>query len=114
MNLTPYINKQNVETVQDLIKQKNNGLPFTVSNQATADIKTDIDSWPYNRYYRGIPSFSNPVIMEREAGFRQLDNNCYKPITVLKPRIEPDITFTPPCTTILPSHKDIYSQFEMR
>ena len=115
-NLTPEINQQSAETVRALVKQKMSGAPFTVSNGAVSKVITDMDciSAVYPRFWRGIPEFTSPVIFEREAGYRPLNSDCYKPFGWVERPPPPDSWFSPPCATVTPAYSNIYSQWEQR
>jgi hypothetical protein len=36
--------------------------------------ETDFDNFPYNRFFRGVFNNPNPVIYDRKAGYRVLEN----------------------------------------
>ena len=65
-------------------------------------VLTDYDTFPYPRYWRGISESYNPIVSEREAGWRPRMDSCYK----IKPFIEevspPNICFQSSCSTIYP------------
>lgn len=68
------------------------------------DIKhvvTDIDHFPYTRFYRGVYNDSHPHIWQREAGYHRLYNDNYKEhlLYIVKPHQSPTQI---PCSTILP------------
>ena len=113
-NLTPFINRVNCELVHDMIEEKKRNLPFTVSNNIVSYIQTDMDNYPYNRFYRGVPYFYNPVIFEREAGFREVHNECYRPLPCPYPSLTPDVKFTSSCTAVLKDNKVISENLSMR
>ena len=110
------INEHSAEFIKQMIMRKNSSEPMTVSNTAVQNVITDMDqdSVRYNRRFRGVYTSSEPVIFEREAGWREPNNSCYKVQKCFGKSIEPDIVFSVPCTTILPNHADIYSQYQFR
>lgn len=67
-------------------------------------VKTDMDIFPYNRYFRGMVDCPNPRIFDREAGHRRWDmqNYAYQfhPEIITPRRFEG--CFQIPCSTILP------------
>lgn len=66
-------------------------------------VQTDIDNWPYNRFFRGSPSSDEPIIWEREAGFQEIKPQ--KPIQSIFSFQKEQISspcFQIPCSTTLP------------
>jgi hypothetical protein len=49
-------------------------------------VVNDMDHHPYTRCFRGVYYSSEPIVMEREAGWRPLHNKCYNPGMVVKKR----------------------------
>lgn len=78
MELTPLMNESNVGTVRTLISRKISHIPYYATEQQAMSTFTDQDHFPYTRYYRGIAESSVPIVMEREAGWRPLNNQCYR------------------------------------
>ena len=77
--LTPLINQQNVESVRNMIAHKKNYCqPYYSSSSNVLNIITDQDHFPYTRYFRGVSYFPEPIVFEREAGWREVRNSCYK------------------------------------
>ena len=105
-NLTPYLNKNNVEYVKSLVALKSGSNPTIVPMSSAMNVITDMDVHPYPRYFRGVAGHDTPVIMELEAGFRTRNDNCYKPI--YKPKKEEPIgtIWQPTCTCITPANPD--------
>lgn len=99
-DLTPKINEFNIENVRKNIKVKMAPAPFYGTMNVTAI--TDMDSFPYMRFYRGVPGFSDPVVMEREAGWRPIRNNCYAYAPASAEPIKPKVCFETACSTLLP------------
>lgn len=60
--------------ISQMIKAKNSTVPFwgTVGDLAL----TDMDHFPYTRFYRGEINSSEPVVIDREAGWHPR-RNCY-------------------------------------
>lgn len=102
-NLTDQLNRQNISSVRRQIHMKQSDEPFfgTINN-AQSEI-TDMDNFPYNRFYRGVYNSSDPVVMEREAGFRPVINSCYSKTECPKPSPPyPNHCFQSSCSTIFP------------
>jgi len=69
-------------------------------------ITTDMDNFPYNRFYRGLTTCTEPRIFDREAGHRPLRQELYRP-AVQEPVPPPfQGCFQIPCSTILPCTPD--------
>lgn len=112
-NLTPYINEMNCEMVKEMIQLKKGDKPLTVSKAAVGFVQTDMDNFPYNRFYRGVYNFYDPVIFEREAGFRPVLNGCYQPLPCPYPTLDPDVNFSPPCTSVTKTNKIVSENLGM-
>ena len=91
-----------MDYIQNCIMLKNiPGRPYNSYAHDVTNVVTDMDHFPYTRFYRGIYNDTNPHIWEREAGFRQLENVKYIPnvkYIVSYPNIPTQI----PCSTIIP------------
>ena len=102
---TKTITDNNIDFVRAQIERKNNlNTPAYATYCSVSQCITDMDNFPYNRFYRGVTTSSEPIIMEREAGFREVKNYAYYP-NILKGEdksTEPYVCFQPPCTTIYP------------
>jgi hypothetical protein len=67
----------NIKVIKDQINKKMSPYPYTISKNVINDVVTDMDHHPYTRWYRGVYYSSEPMVMEREAGWRPIKNNCY-------------------------------------
>jgi len=76
-NLTPEFNTQNVNYIRKQIEQKTSDRPYFANNNTVTHTVTDMDHHPYTRWYRGVYYYPEPIVFEREAGYRRLENNCY-------------------------------------
>lgn len=75
------INNNNVDRVRKMIYEKEfNCKPFYATIGNSESIVTDYDVFPYPRWFRGVYNSDRPVVAEREAGFRQRNDNCYRNI----------------------------------
>lgn len=87
--------------VQQQIKIKNYcPCPYTPYGSAIKNVVTDVDHFPYTRFYRGQYNDTKPHIWEREAGYHRLQNDMYKKTLTYQVH-QPDVPFQIPCTTIL-------------
>ncbi len=98
--------RSNVNIIRDQIEAKVSSQPFFASQNAVNLTVTDMDTFPYPRFYRGIYQTTKPVILEREAGWRQRHDMCYQPIRN-DPLEIPRYCWQVPCSTVFPCHKAI-------
>jgi len=96
------MDQHNRQYIASQIHLKNqSGIPYIVYANDIKQIKTDVDHFPYTRFYRGQFNDSNPHIWEREAGYHPLENDRY--IHTNKYIVYPHQSPTQiPCSTILP------------
>lgn len=83
------------------IEQKNRCcLPYTAYAQDVRRVVTDVDHFPYTRFYRGEFNDTRPHVWEREAGYHPLQQNAYNPhlLYIRSPHESPTQI---PCTTVL-------------
>lgn len=78
MNGSDIVNDVNVFNVLKQIEIKKQDSPYLATLAQSRQVHTDFDVFPYNRWFRGQPTSSQPVVAEREAGFRVLQDDCYK------------------------------------
>ena len=76
-SLTENINNANISSVRHQICMKNGYSPHYGTVNDAKSVVTDIDHFPYTRFFRGISLSSEPVVFEREAGWRPTRNACY-------------------------------------
>jgi len=102
MNTTAQLNMNAIEYVRAQIAKKNSSSPYFANGTSIANVITDYDHTPYDRWFRGVYYFPDPVIAEREAGFRPIQNSCYE--VVQKPKETKQFVgcFEPPCSTVFP------------
>ena len=93
---------------------KTSDRPYFATNKSVMNIVTDMDHHPYTRWFRGVYYYPDPVIMEREAGWRQQKNACYGLVMPQKPEKEPNHCFEIPCTTTLPCYPDYLAKYSDR
>lgn len=110
--LTPNTNQHSIEYIREQIRRKISPTPYLANNNTVTHTMTDIDHHPYTRWFRGVSYYSDPVIMEREAGYRKIQNGCYGleiPPSVVKD--EPGVCFEVPCSTVLPCYPGLSSRY---
>lgn len=87
---------------QQIVDKLNYNKAYYGRKNFVRNIVTDMDSFPYTRYFRGSFSSDKPIIFGREAGWRLLDNKCYTPVlTYMKP-MYPNHCFQTACSTVYP------------
>lgn len=98
------INSTNIENIRYQIAQKQGFRPYFASVDTTSAVLTDYDNFPYNRWFRGIPNHFEPIVAEREAGFRPINNQCYNPEKDYKQDLDRGdlYCFQPSCSTVYP------------
>lgn len=95
----------NEEYIRRCILLKNQSFPYESYADDIKHVITDVDHFPYTRFYRGEYNNSQPIIWEREAGYRPLQNYNYIKHNLynVKPHHSP---MQLPCNTILPKKFD--------
>jgi hypothetical protein len=78
--------RQNIDYINKMIMLKKGDIPFYGTTMDAACIITDMDNQnhPYDRFFRGVYNSDNPIVFNRQAGFRP---NMYQPS---KPILELD------------------------
>ena len=110
--LTPIVNERNVTSVRKMIHAKQNYCkPYYANMDTVAGVLTDQDHFPYTRYFRGVSYHPDPVVFEREAGWREVKNGCYE---VRNPRQTvpyPNHCFESACSTVYPCYPSYLQKF---
>ena len=55
--------------LKKMINLKNSNTPFLMTKNAVQNTITDMNRFPYNRFYRGQVGNTHPTVMSREAGY---------------------------------------------
>ena len=100
-----YINNRNVENVRRMIKQKEDcSKPFYATACNTSSVITDFDVFPYPRFFRGRYDSDKPIVMEREAGYRNRRDECYRTVQCKGDDLKeyPNHCFEVACSTVFP------------
>ena len=84
------------------MKQGHN--PYYGTVDSAASVITDMDTFPYNRFFRGEYDSTNPIIFEREAGWRPVNNTCYANLHTSKPSPYPNHCFEGSCSSVYPCY----------
>jgi hypothetical protein len=113
-NLTSYMNNMNIDNVRKQIALKKSDVPFYATIADARSVITDFDHFPYTRYFRGVYNQSEPIVMNREAGWRPTQDQCYQPLYVSKPNPYPNNVFETACSTTYPSRPEFLSKYSDR
>lgn len=106
MELTSQINHDNIEFIKKSIEKKISDNPYFANKNSAMKIVTDMDHHPYHRWYRGVYYFPEPIVMEREAGWRKIQNDCYDLVIKREPEKQPNHCFEAPCSTTFPCYPE--------
>lgn len=96
----------NIDSVRQQIMKKNNTVPYISNGTNVLSVITDQDHHPYSRYFRGVYYFPEPIVFEREAGWRPQQQNCYEMIVPYQADIQPTNCFEAACSTIYPCYSE--------
>lgn len=93
-----------METIKKQIEQSiSSESGYFPSPQEIYQVQTDINQWPYQRYFRGKASSTEPIVWEREAGFQEILLQSSVPSIIgFQNEIESSMCFQIPCSTTLP------------
>lgn len=100
--LTKVVTNGTIDFVQQQIAAKNSSTPYYADATIVSNAITDMDVFPYPRFFRGKPTDPNPNVLEREAGFRNRYQAGYTPQINIPSAPKPNVCFQPACTTIFP------------
>lgn len=114
MELTPTLNQNNIESVRKYIGQKISWKPFFANNLDVTNSVTDFDHHPYSRWYRGVYYYPDPIVLEREAGWRPQEQQCYNPNYIPKKDPVPQHCFEAACSTIFPCYPQYLAKYADR
>ncbi len=97
----------NLNNIRSFILKKKSSLPYLSTLEDAKTVITDMDHFPYTRFYRGSYLSSMPSVFEREAGWRPIHNKCYS-INLPKPIAPyPNHCFQMPCSTEMPCYPQL-------
>lgn len=106
MNLTAELNAHSIEYLREQMKKKVSNTPYFASNTSALHSITDMDHHPYTRWFRGVYYYPEPIVMEREAGWRPRSDYCYQVNIPAEPEPQPDVCFEAPCSTTFPCYRN--------
>jgi hypothetical protein len=111
MDITPKINQYNVQNTRNMINAKKGSTPYYANGLTAVGSITDFDHFPYTRFWRGIPNSSNPVVMEREAGWRPREDQCYETTTSTEQPMYANNCFESACSVVYPCQPKFLQRF---
>jgi len=95
----------NPSIIASQIEQKKKFFPYSPNPLAIFEILTDVNEFPYRRFFRGKIDSDMPHIWDREAGFSplstSLQHNSYPDSSSLF-IASPNTPFQVPCSTQFP------------
>ena len=103
-DLTARLNERSINSVQAQIARKISDQPYLANNKSILNSVTDMDHHPYTRFFRGVYYHPEPVIFEREAGYRAIHNSCYSTVMPFTPDKDPEHCYQPACSTVFPCY----------
>jgi len=110
-NYTELINHENVENVRKQIELSRKG--FIPTSNLAKKIITDYDTTPYPRWFRGDYRNTEPIIAEREAGYRPQENSCYSKKFISEVKY-PNHCFESACSTVYPCYPEYLAKLSDR
>jgi hypothetical protein len=100
------VTDSNISFVRKQIQLKQGHEPYYGTINQTSAILTDMDHFPYTRFYRGVPDSSKPIIYEREAGWRPQRDSCYNVNKCQQSNNYPNHCFESACSTVYPCYPE--------
>lgn len=110
-DLTAQYNMTSIEAVRHGIARKTSTRPYFANAETVRQVVTDYDHHPYGRWFRGVYYYPDPILAEREAGWRPLQNGCYSVVRPVEPETDPRNCFESACSTIYPCFPDLEGRF---
>ena len=100
-----HIEGLNYHNLQTQIERKKSWRPYMATESDTSIVLTDMDHFPYTRFFRGVPGSYKPIVQDRQAGWRPRQDACYdKKPNFHRPSPLSNFCFENPCTTTYPCH----------
>ena len=104
------LTQHSINYVRNQIKAKNSNLPYFATANLVKNSVTDMDTFPYNRHFRGVYYENEPIVMEREAGWRKRHDRCYQPTYSYTPSY-PKHCFQAGCSTVYPCYPEYLRKY---
>lgn len=98
------VNVATVRTEISKIRQEDN--LYRATSDSILPVLNDMDHHPYTRFFRGVYYYPDPVIMEREAGWRPQEEACYGLQIPPKRDVQPNHCYQSACSTVYPCYPE--------
>jgi hypothetical protein len=98
----------NSSLIQMEIEKKNQTSPYFTPPNWVMNLKTDMNVFPYTRYFRGKQNSYTPFIFDREAGYSPICYQIKNKTTSNQNLITANVCFQMPCSTILPCQNNSF------
>ena len=98
-----------MNNLSNQIKNKLSYNPYYGTSNDTQQTVTDMDHFPYTRYYRGVYNSHQPIVMDREAGWRPIVKTCYIPNKCADKK-ESNYCFESACSVVYPCSPEYVSK----
>lgn len=100
------VNQDNIRRIKREIYKKLGYRPYHATEKTTMSVVTDMDHFPYTRFFRGIYDDPYPRVFDREAGYRFPQNQCYNPAICDTTNSYPHHCFQAACSTVYPCYPE--------
>lgn len=105
--------ERSIASVRNGINQKlDYSSPYYGRDNTVRGMVTDMDHFPYTRYFRGVYDSEYPKVMDREAGWRVRQDGCYKGLLGFKAPLYPNFCYEAPCSTVYPCYPQFLERIE--
>jgi len=94
--------------IQQEIEKKKMMKPYCPINNIVYQIQTDMNVFPYTRYFRGRQDSDSPFFFEREAGYSPICNSISYQDKTNQNLLLANTCFQMPCSTILPCRSNSF------
>jgi hypothetical protein len=105
----PFTNEFNIRSQISAKKASHNGYHSTATD--VLGVITDHDTFPYPRYFRGVPQSDVPIVADREAGWRYR-NDSYKTASYITDKNYPNHCFQASCSTVYPCYQKNLNKYD--
>ena len=103
--------KKNVQT--EISKKLNYSSPYYARKKTILGMETEMDYFPYNRFFRGEIGNPEPTIFDRKAGYKPIEE-CYKPFFYHnKPQYQ-NYCFQTAANTVYPCYPEFLDKYNDR
>lgn len=90
----------NIDNVYKMVNEKKSDTPIHITYSDGELIKTPYNVFPYTKWYKGEYLCSKPIVADREAGYRKINNYNHSKIPYIG---NSPFWFQGPCSVLLPT-----------